>query len=103
MPEYTYGEYTWTNAVLEANQKLRQRIAELEEQEERLRDVIDDLKCDLRIQEDYTEMLMRWMSRKSLSKEDTASVYKISAWQDFCREYPSDAAALEEWLEERYA
>jgi len=52
--------------------------------------------------EDHLEMLMRWMSRKSLSKEDTASVYKISSWQDFCREYPADAAELENWLEERH-
>lgn len=50
---------------------------------------------------DWVEMLMRWMSRKQLRKEDTASVFNISAWQDFCREYPAIASDMEKWLEAR--
>jgi hypothetical protein len=57
---------------------------------------------DVQLREDYLEMLIQWMQRKSLSSEYTSSVYKISAWTDFYREYKYIAQEIEIWLKERH-
>lgn len=50
---------------------------------------IEELERKLQEQEDYSEMLIRYMQRTHW-------------WVNFKREYPADAAELEKWLEERH-
>jgi len=66
-----------------------------------LRKRTEELEKLLQQQEDYTEMLMRYMAR-----HEQSAIYAgkpVSWWDIFSCEYQSTAAELGKWLESRHA
>lgn len=97
-------EYALACALLVENRRLEERIKELEKLLKEWQDLCFPLKQKLQQQEDYIEMLMHWMQRTDTDRAKYESPpVPLKVWGQFLDDYPSDAAALEKWLEERHA